>query len=112
MARASAATGGAGIAGWAGAAAGLTPVQEAGERYLVTLVRELLANWHGTALFFCDRIRSAAEFLQVAGEVGSAVQRAKVQDWQPREPPRSAVGLSAWADGLIAYLQVAANAQS
>lgn len=44
--------------------------------------------------------------LQVAGEAGSAVHRAKVQDWQPREPPRSAGGLSAWADGLTAYLQV------
>ena len=44
--------------------------------------------------------------LQVADEAGSAVRRAKVQDWQPREPPRSAAGLSAWADGLVAYLQV------
>ncbi len=41
----------------------------------------------------------------VAGEAGAAVNRAKVQDWRPTEPPRSAAGLSAWADGLISYLQ-------
>ena len=44
--------------------------------------------------------------VQVAEEAGGAVRQAKVQDWQPREPPRSAAGLSAWADGLVAYLQV------
>jgi hypothetical protein len=135
MARASAAAGGAGIAGWAGAAAGLAPVQEAGERYLVTLVRRqhdqlscsLLKHGLPTSQGrpSAARPHSAApkswqwwhapcwdphEFcipdLQVADEAGSAVRRAKVQDWQPREPPRSAAGLSAWADGLVAYLQV------
>ena len=42
----------------------------------------------------------------MAGEAGAAVARARVQDWEPAQPPRSAAGLSAWADNLIAYLTV------
>ena len=69
-------------AGPAGAAvllAALQTVQEAGDRCVVSIV---------------------------ASEAGSAVGRAKVQEWLPEAPPRSTAALSAWTEQLLAGFKV------
>lgn len=66
-----------------------------------------LAAWSGAAAAF-SAVQDAAEHRVVAvvtGEAAEAVAIAKGAEWLPQQPPRSAGGLSPWADTLRLQLQ-------